>query len=61
MIKDELRLYLNPYDGKKNPIKYTFGNILSGGFAGSITVCFVYPLDFCRTRLAADVGLGEKR
>lgn len=28
----------------------------SGGAAGATSLCFVYPLDFARTRLAADVG-----
>merc|ERR1711970_838497 len=29
-------------------------NIASGGFAGSLSLCFVYPLDYVRTRLAND-------
>ena len=28
----------------------------SGGAAGSTSLLFVYPLDFARTRLAADIG-----
>uniref|UniRef100_A0A452DTZ1 ADP/ATP translocase n=1 Tax=Capra hircus TaxID=9925 RepID=A0A452DTZ1_CAPHI len=32
------------------------GNLASGGAAGATSLCFVYPLDFARTRLAADVG-----
>jgi len=28
----------------------------SGGAAGATSLLFVYPLDFARTRLAADVG-----
>jgi solute carrier family 25 (adenine nucleotide translocator) protein 4/5/6/31 len=32
---------------------------MCGGMAGSIGVCFVYPLDFSRTRLAADIGHGD--
>uniref|UniRef100_A0A8C9ADK4 ADP/ATP translocase n=1 Tax=Prolemur simus TaxID=1328070 RepID=A0A8C9ADK4_PROSS len=32
------------------------GNLVSGGAAGATSLCFVYPLDFARTRLAADVG-----
>ncbi|KAH0514671.1 ADP/ATP translocase 2 [Microtus ochrogaster] len=31
-------------------------NLVSGGAAGATSLCFVYPLDFARTRLAADVG-----
>lgn len=32
------------------------GNLASGGAAGATSLFFVYPLDFARTRLAADVG-----
>ena len=32
------------------------GNCLSGGAAGAAGLCFVYPLDFARTRLSADVA-----
>lgn len=32
----------------------------SGGAAGATSLCFVYPLDFARTRLAADVGSGPE-
>jgi len=31
---------------------------VSGGMAGAVTNFFVYPLDFGRTRLAADIGKG---
>jgi len=34
------------------------GNMASGGAAGATSLMFVYPLDFARTRLAADVGKG---
>lgn len=37
------------------------GNMASGGAAGATSLCFVYPLDFGRTRLAADVGSGGAR
>lgn len=36
------------------------GNMASGGAAGATSLMFVYPLDFARTRLAADVGKGKK-
>ena len=29
---------------------------MAGGCAGAIGLTFVYPLDFARTRLAADIG-----
>lgn len=31
-------------------------SLLSGGIAGSFSLIFVYPLDFARTRLGADIG-----
>jgi len=37
------------------------GNMASGGAAGATSLLFVYPLDFTRTRLAADVGKGGAR
>ena len=48
----------NPYNQKKEPVKFFIGNCASGGAAGATSLMFVYPLDFARTRLAADVGSG---
>ncbi len=39
---------------------FFMGNMASGGAAGATSLMFVYPLDFARTRLAADVGKGKK-
>lgn len=36
--------------------RYFAGNLASGGAAGATSLCFVYPLDYARTRLGADVG-----
>jgi len=41
--------------------RYFAGNLASGGAAGATSLCFVYPLDYARTRLAADVGSGGSR
>ncbi|CAB0041749.1 unnamed protein product [Trichogramma brassicae] len=41
--------------------RYFAGNLASGGAAGATSLLFVYPLDFARTRLGADVGKGDKR
>jgi len=41
--------------------KFALGNIAAGSSAGAASLCFVYPLDFARTRLAADVGKGANR
>merc|ERR1711935_1088996 len=54
-------IYLNPYNSKKEPFKFFIGNCASGGAAGATSLTFVYPLDFARTRLAADVGSGGER
>lgn len=50
-----------PYDPKKEPFKFFLGNMASGGAAGATSLTVVYPLDFARTRLAADVGSGKER
>lgn len=55
-FKDTFKRYLNPFDKGAEPFKFFVGNILSGGAAGASSLCFVYPLDFARTRLAVDVG-----
>lgn len=35
-------------------------NIASGGVAGAMSLCFVYSLDYARTRLANDAKAGKK-
>jgi len=37
------------------------GNMASGGAAGATSLMVVYPLDFARTRLAMDTGVGKAR
>jgi len=46
---------------KSDPFKFFLGSCASGGAAGATSLCVVYPLDFARTRLAADVGSGKTR
>lgn len=36
--------------------RFCFQNVLAGGLAGCSCMIFVYPLDFSRTRMGADVG-----
>jgi solute carrier family 25 (adenine nucleotide translocator) protein 4/5/6/31 len=50
--------FLDGVDKKKQFWRYFAGNLASGGLAGATSLCFVYPLDFARTRLAADIGKG---
>lgn len=59
--KDFYKQYFCPYNPKKEPIKFFIGNCASGGAAGATSLTVVYPLDFGRTRLAADVGSGKAR
>jgi len=55
-FKDTYKKVFNPYDPKTEFWKFFFGNLASGGAAGATSLSVVYPLDFARTRLAADVG-----
>lgn len=57
-IKDHIKRTFNPYDPKYQPKKFFLGNLAAGGIAGGSSTFVVYPLDFARTRLAADVGKG---
>jgi len=58
-FKDKYKqIFLGGVDKKKDFWKFFAGNLASGGAAGATSLCFVYPLDFARTRLAADIGKG---
>jgi len=57
-FKDTYKRVFNPYNSKTQPGMFFLGNLLSGGLAGATSLMFVYPLDFARTRLAADIGKG---
>jgi len=60
-FKDTFKRTFNPYNHKENPYKFFIGNLAAGGAAGASSLFFVYPLDFARTRLAADFGRGAGR
>jgi len=58
-FKDKYKqLFLGGVDKKTQFWRFFAGNLASGGAAGATSLCFVYPLDFARTRLGADVGKG---
>lgn len=62
-VKDKFqRKFVHGID-PKDKFRFFLGNLMAGGFAGAIGLSIVYPLDFCRTRLAADVkgSVGGKR
>lgn len=54
MVKDEIKKHFS-FDKKKYGYgMYFMGNIVSGGIAGCVSLCFVYSLDYARTRLTND-------
>jgi len=56
-FKDKWKgIFLSGVDKKTQFWRYFAGNLASGGAAGASSLCFVYPLDYARTRLAADIG-----
>lgn len=60
-FKDTIKKQFPKYDPKKEFGKFFMTNLASGGLAGACSLLIVYPLDFARTRLAADVGKGSQR
>jgi len=64
-FKDQIKLAFK--SSKSDPYLVSFGkNIASGGVAGALSLCFVYSLDYARTRLANDTksakkGAGERQ
>jgi len=60
-FKDKYKqIFLGGVDKKTQFWRFFAGNLASGGAAGATSLCFVYPLDFARTRLAADIGKGPE-
>ncbi|XP_044254558.1 ADP,ATP carrier protein 1 [Tribolium madens] len=53
------QMFLGGVDKHTQFWRYFAGNLASGGAAGATSLCFVYPLDYARTRLGADVGKGK--
>lgn len=60
-FKDKYKRIFVRHDPRTDFWKFFAGNLASGGAAGATSLLFVYPLDFARTRLAADVGKGGAR
>lgn len=53
-VKEQIKPLLNCEDSSF--IRKAISNFVAGGFAGAFSLSLVYPLDFIRTRMAADVG-----
>lgn len=60
-FKDNIKALFPKYDPRKQFGKFFMSNLASGGLAGACSLLIVYPLDFARTRLAADVGKNANR
>jgi len=59
-FKDTIKGCFPKYSPKTEFWPFFGVNLASGGLAGAGSLCFVYPLDYARTRLASDVGSGKK-
>lgn len=58
-FKDQIKAAFKA--SKSDPYMVNFGkNIASGGVAGAMSLCFVYSLDYARTRLANDTKSAKK-
>lgn len=60
-FKDTIKGLFPKYSPKTDFWPFFLTNLASGGLAGAGSLLIVYPLDFARTRLAADVGSGKAR
>ncbi|XP_076170811.1 ADP,ATP carrier protein-like [Ptiloglossa arizonensis] len=60
-FKDKFKVLFLEGVPKESFWKQFAGNLASGGAAGATSLLFVYPLDFARTRLAADIGKADQR
>jgi solute carrier family 25 (mitochondrial adenine nucleotide translocator), member 4/5/6/31 len=58
-FKDKIKQAFKSSNSDSNMTKFA-KNIASGGIAGSISLCFVYSLDYARTRLANDTKSAKK-
>jgi len=59
-FKDTIKGLFPKYSSKTDFGMFFLVNMASGGLAGAGSLCIVYPLDYARTRLASDVGSGQK-
>jgi len=59
-FKDTIKALFPKYSPKTDFGMFFLVNMASGGLAGAGSLCIVYPLDYARTRLASDVGSGQK-
>jgi len=60
-FKDTYKQMFVRHSPKTDKFMFFLENLACGGAAGASSLLIVYPLDFARTRLAADVGVGAGR
>lgn len=58
-FKDQIKIMFSSKKSDSYGLKFS-KNIASGGVAGAMSLCFVYSLDYARTRLANDAKAGGK-
>jgi len=58
-FKDKIKAQFKPSKTDAQLIKLS-KNVASGGLAGALSLCFVYSLDYARTRLANDTKSAKK-
>merc|ERR1712137_909028 len=59
-FKDTFKKMFPKYNPKTEFLQFFGSNLVSGGLAAASSLSIVYPLDYARTRVASDVGSGEK-
>lgn len=60
VFKDTFKKMFPKYNFKIEFAQFFGANFVSGGLAAAGSLTIVYPLDYSRTRLVSDVGLGKK-
>lgn len=59
-LKDYFKRLFNKDKNKDGYLVWFIGNLASGGAAGSVSLLFVYSLDYARTRLTNDLKNAKK-
>lgn len=59
-FKEQFKTMFNFTRQKDGYTKWFIANMASGGLAGALSLCFVYSLDYARTRLANDNKSAKK-
>jgi solute carrier family 25 (adenine nucleotide translocator) protein 4/5/6/31 len=59
-FKEQFKTLFNFRRDKDGYAKWFVANMASGGLAGALSLCFVYSLDYARTRLANDNKSAKK-